>query len=88
MAYGAPGSLFNAGYVRVNKFNDTSWLQFGQNFTGGEPFESAGQSVALSSDGLTVSMVIDHVLFTKNIEWYIVAFIRYDVITCEIVYSR
>ena len=70
MAYGAPNANFGEGYVRVNKFNGTYWLQLGQDFTGDEP-GGTGQSVALSSDGLTVSMDTDHVLFTKNIEWYI-----------------
>ena len=52
------------GVVRVHKLNGTSWLQLGQNFTGRGFLFRAGESVALSSDGTTVSMDTDPVLFT------------------------
>ncbi len=52
------------GVVRVHKLNGTSWLQLGQNFTGDASGDSLGSSVALSSDGTTVSMDTDPVLFT------------------------
>ncbi len=61
MAYGAPIARGNTGFVRVNKFNGTSWLQLGSDITGDAADDQAGSSVALSSDGLTVSMDADHV---------------------------
>ncbi len=69
MVYGAPGQNDKTGYVRVNKFNGASWLQLGNDIVGDAEGDWAGRSVALSSDGLTVSMDIAHVFFTKYVEW-------------------
>ena len=61
MAYGASGANGYVGSVRVKIFNGTSWSQLGSDLTGNAPDDNAGRAVALSSDGLTVSIDIAYV---------------------------
>ncbi len=61
MAFGAPSANSYSGYVRVHRLIGESWLQLGTTIAGDSTRDSVGESVALSSDGLTVSMDTDHV---------------------------
>jgi hypothetical protein len=60
VAIGAPGNsnengIFS-GQVRIYKWNGTAWSQLGADIDGEAMFDSAGKSVSLSTDGLTVAI--------------------------------
>ena len=55
VAIGAPGNGDNAGQVRIYDWNGTAWTQLGADIDG-EDYESSGQSVSLSSDGMRVAI--------------------------------
>ena len=62
VAIGAPendgNGVFNSGHTRIYHFNavTSQWEQVGQDIDGDASFDDAGESVSLSSDGLTVAI--------------------------------
>ena len=56
VAAGAIGSSGNSGYVRVYRWNGTSWVQQGDNIEGDAAADESGHSVSLSSDGNIVAI--------------------------------
>ena len=55
VAIGARSSNTFAGHVRIYDWNGTAWTQLGADIDG-EDYESSGQSVSLSSDGMRVAI--------------------------------
>ena len=55
-ANGNDGNGFNAGHVRVYKYNGTSWIQQGVDIDGEASNDESGSSVSISSDGLIVAI--------------------------------
>ena len=59
LAIGAPyndDSGYNAGHVRVYKYNGTAWTQLGADIDGEAKNDYSGESVSLSSDGTIVAI--------------------------------
>ncbi|MAR18045.1 MAG: hypothetical protein CML44_01580, partial [Rhodobacteraceae bacterium] len=58
----AIGALYNngngvsSGHTRIYIYNDTSWIQLGQDIDGESSYDYSGWSVSLSSDGGTVAI--------------------------------
>ena len=50
------GNGTNSGHVRIYNYNDTSWVQLGQDIDGVASYDYSGSSVSLSSDGGTVAI--------------------------------
>jgi hypothetical protein len=50
------GTGVGAGHVRVYKFNGSTWVQQGTDIDAEDQFNSKGESVSLSADGLTVAI--------------------------------
>ncbi|MEZ4799719.1 MAG: T9SS type A sorting domain-containing protein [Flavobacteriales bacterium] len=59
MAYGAAfgdGATTNSGYVKVYKWNESDWSQYGQTIYGNETLEGTGASTSLNSSGVTLAI--------------------------------
>ena len=56
LAVGAPDSNNFAGYVRLYKYINDEWIQLGSDINGGSNYDYSGDSISLSSDGLTVAI--------------------------------
>lgn len=59
IAIGAPGnagSFTGAGHVRIYNWNVNTWVQMGADIEGEDIIDFSGESVSLSSDGLTVAI--------------------------------
>lgn len=59
IAIGAPrnsGGGINRGHVRVYKYNNAAWIQQGEDIDGKTDNEESGNSISLSSDGLTLAI--------------------------------
>ena len=54
IAIGANGNM--SGYTQIYKFNDTTWIQLGNDIVGGSISDNSGKYVKLSNDGTTVAI--------------------------------
>jgi hypothetical protein len=55
-AYYNDGNVAYAGHVRIYQLDGTAWTQLGGDIDGEAYYDYSGQSVSLSSDGLTVAI--------------------------------
>ena len=53
---GVGNSVFEAGHVRVYKWNGNAWVQRGGDINGEAAGDLSGESVAISDDGLVVAI--------------------------------
>ena len=56
VAIGAPSHDSNKGYARIYKWNETEWIQLGNDIIGKSSNDKFGSSISISADGLVVAV--------------------------------